>query len=36
MSWQLIFTEQYTRKAAKSIKNHSEDENQYAKILQML
>ena len=36
MSWQPIFTEQYTRKAAKFIKNHSDVENQYAKTLQLL
>ena len=31
MSWQLIFTQQYTRKAAKFIKNHPDVENQYTK-----
>jgi addiction module RelE/StbE family toxin len=36
MNWQLIFTEQYTRKAAKFIKNHPDIENQYAKTLQLL
>ena len=36
MSWQLIFTEQYTRKAAKFIKNHPGLENLYAKTLQLL
>jgi len=36
MKWQLIFTEQYTRKAAKFIKNHPDIENQYAKTLQLL
>ena len=36
MNWQLIFTEQYTRKAAKFIKNHPDVENQYAKTLQLL
>ena len=36
MSWQPIFTEQYTRKAAKFIKNHPDVENQYAKTLQPL
>ncbi len=36
MPWQLVFTEQYTRKAAKFIKNHPDVENQYAKTLQLL
>ena len=36
MSWQLIFTEQYTQKAAKFIKNDPDVENQYAKTLQLL
>ena len=36
MNWQLIFTEQYTHKAAKFIKNHPDGENQYAKTLQLL
>jgi addiction module RelE/StbE family toxin len=36
MNWQLIFTEQYTRKAAKFIKNHPDIENQYSKTLQLL
>lgn len=36
MNWQLIFTEQFTRKAAKFIKNHPDIENQYAKTLQLL
>jgi addiction module RelE/StbE family toxin len=36
MSWQLIFTEQYTRKAAKFIKSHPDVENQYIKTLQLL
>ena len=36
MSWRLIFTQQYTRKAAKFIKNHPDVENQYAKTLQLL
>ena len=36
MNWQLIFTEQYTRKAAKFIKNHPDVENQYTKTLQLL
>lgn len=36
MSWQLIFTERYTRKAAKFIKNHPDVKNQYAKTLQLL
>ena len=36
MNWQLIFTQQYTRKAAKFIKTHADVENQYAKTLQLL
>lgn len=36
MNWQLIFTEQYTRKAAKFIKNHPDIENIYSKTLQLL
>ena len=36
MNWQLIFTEQYTRKAAKFIKIHPDVENQYTKSLQLL
>ena len=36
MAWQLIFTEQYTRKAAKFIKSHPDVESQYAKTLQLL
>ena len=36
MNWQLIFTEQFTRKVAKFIKNHPDIENQYAKTLQLL
>ena len=36
MSWTLIFTEQYTRRAAKFIKNHPDAESQYAKTLELL
>lgn len=36
MGWQLVFTEQYTRKAAKFIKSHPDVENQYIKTLQLL
>ena len=36
MSWQLIFTDQYTRKAARFIKSHPEAIAQYTKTLQLL
>ena len=36
MTWQLIFTEQYTRKAAKFIKNHPDALAQYTKTLELL
>lgn len=36
MHWQLIFTEQYTRKAAKFLKHHPDAESQYSKTLQLL
>jgi mRNA-degrading endonuclease YafQ of YafQ-DinJ toxin-antitoxin module len=36
MSWQLIFTDQYTRKAARFIKNHPDAISQYTKTLQLL
>ena len=36
MSWQLIFTEQYTRRAAKFIKAHPDAINQYQKTLSLL
>ncbi len=36
MSWQLIFTEQYTRKAAMFIKQHPDALNQYTKTLALM
>ena len=36
MSWQLIFTEQYNRRAAKFLKRHPDVEDQYAKTLELL
>ena len=36
MSWQLIFTDQYTRRAARFIKNHPDIIAQYTKTLQLL
>ncbi len=36
MSWQLIFTEQYVRKATKFIKQHPDALNQYAKTLALM
>jgi mRNA-degrading endonuclease YafQ of YafQ-DinJ toxin-antitoxin module len=36
MTWQLIFTEQYSRKAAKFIKLHPEAIPQYTKTLELL
>ena len=36
MSWQLIYTEQYMRKAAKFIKQHPDALNQYAKTLALM
>jgi mRNA-degrading endonuclease YafQ of YafQ-DinJ toxin-antitoxin module len=36
MTWQLIFTEQYTRRAAKFLKRHPDIESQYAKTLELL
>ena len=36
MSWQLIFTEQYNRRAAKFLKRHPYVESQYAKALELL
>ena len=35
MTWQLIFTEQYNRRAAKFLKRHPDVESQYAKILKL-
>jgi mRNA-degrading endonuclease YafQ of YafQ-DinJ toxin-antitoxin module len=36
MTWQLIYTEQYNRKAAKFIKQHPETLVQYTKTLELL
>jgi mRNA-degrading endonuclease YafQ of YafQ-DinJ toxin-antitoxin module len=36
MSWQLIFTEQYNRRAAKFLKRHPDVETQYVKALELL
>ena len=36
MTWQLIFTEQYNRRAAKFLKRHPDVESQYAKTLELL
>lgn len=36
MTFQLIYTEQYEKRAARFLKRHSELENQYIKTLQLL
>ena len=36
MIWQLIFTEQYNRRAAKFLKRHPDVESQYLKTLELL
>lgn len=36
MTWQLVFTEQYTRRAAKFIKRHLEVAGAYVKTLSLL
>lgn len=36
MSWQLVFTEQYNRRAARFLKRNPALENQYAKTLELL
>lgn len=36
MAWQLVFTEQYNRRAARFIKRHPEMLGQYAKTLKLL
>jgi mRNA-degrading endonuclease YafQ of YafQ-DinJ toxin-antitoxin module len=36
MTWQLIFTEQYNRRAAKFLKRHPDAEKLYAKTLELL
>ncbi len=36
MIWQLIFTDQYNRRAAKFLKRHPDVETQYVKTLELL
>ena len=36
MAWQLVFTEQYSRRAARFLKRHPEAGTQYGKTLQLL
>ena len=36
MIWQLFYTEQYNRRAAKFLKRHPDVESQYAKTLELL
>ena len=36
MSWSLVFTEQYEKRALRFLKRHPELEKQYLKILQLL
>lgn len=36
MTWQLVFTEQFNRRAAKFLKRHPEVESRYAKTLELL
>lgn len=36
MNWQLLFTEDYTRRALRFLKRHPELRNQYAKTLALL
>ena len=36
MAWQLVFTEQYTRRAARFLRRQPDAANQYAKTLQLL
>ena len=36
MTWQLVFTEQYNRRAAKFLKRHPDVESQYIKTLELL
>jgi mRNA-degrading endonuclease YafQ of YafQ-DinJ toxin-antitoxin module len=36
MTWQLIFTEQYSRRAAKFLKRHPDAEAQYTRTLELL
>lgn len=36
MAWQLVFTEQYNRRAARFLRRHPGTRNQYAKTLKLL
>ena len=36
MAWQLVFTEQYTRRAARFLRQHPDATSQYTKTLQLL
>ncbi len=36
MAWQLVFTEQYNRRAARFLKHHPDAATQYAKTLNLL
>lgn len=36
MTWQLVFTDQYTRRAARFLKRHPEMEGVYSKVLRLL
>jgi len=36
MAWQLVFTEQYNRRAARFLRLHPDASGQYAKILELL
>lgn len=36
MSWSLVFTEQYNKRALRFLKRHPELENQYLKTLQLM
>ena len=36
MTWQLVFTEQYNRRAARFLKRHPDFEKQYSKTLELL
>ena len=36
MTWQLVFTEQFTRRSARFLKRHPEMESLYAKVLRLL
>ena len=35
MAWQLVFTDQYTRRAARFLRQHPSAASQYAKTLQL-